>query len=250
MIPRDSQPSAHRGAIRLQSLLNAESTIAAPPAASEFPGARQLRSRDVFRLVARAWPFIRPYRRHLVYLFLATIPLLLGGLLALDLTRVFFDVVGHGNAPDAHAGVDAARAAGCGPADRSDSRVRRRRDRVGCRPDRRRIHARLRGVDFTAHQQSLPRQSLHPDAGTERALSFRGEDRRRDFPDVPGLRRDSECDQRLDRSAADFHSRRHGLDPLPGRVRLPDGADRRSADACEPHTGVDVRRFDAQRFHP
>jgi len=78
--------------------LNAESTIAAPPAASEFPGARQLRSRDVFRLVARAWPFIRPYRRHLVYLFLATIPLLLGGLLALDLTRVFFDVVGHGNA--------------------------------------------------------------------------------------------------------------------------------------------------------
>jgi ATP-binding cassette subfamily B protein len=80
--------------------LNAESTIAAPPAASEltFPDARQLRSRDVFRLVARAWPFIRPYRRHLVYLFLATLPLLLGGLLALDLTRVFFDVVGHGGA--------------------------------------------------------------------------------------------------------------------------------------------------------
>src|ERR1039458_3298327 len=59
--------------------LNAESTIAAPPAASQlaFPDARQLRSRDVFRLVARAWPFIRPYRRHLVYLFLATLPLLL-----------------------------------------------------------------------------------------------------------------------------------------------------------------------------
>jgi len=52
----------------------------------------------VFRLVARAWPFIRPYRRHLLYLFLATLPLLLGGLLALNLTRVFFAVVGHGGA--------------------------------------------------------------------------------------------------------------------------------------------------------
>ena len=52
----------------------------------------------MFRLVARAWPFIRPYRRHLLYLFLATLPLLLGGLLALNLTRVFFDVVGHGGA--------------------------------------------------------------------------------------------------------------------------------------------------------
>ena len=80
--------------------MNAESTIVAPPAASElaFPDARRLRSRDVFRLVARAWPFIRPYRRHLVYLFLATLPLLLGGLLALNLTRVFFNVVGHGDA--------------------------------------------------------------------------------------------------------------------------------------------------------
>ena len=80
--------------------MNAELTIAAPPAASElaFPDARQLRSRDVFRLVARAWPFIRPYRRHLVYLFLATLPLLVGGLLVLNLTRVFFDVVGHGDA--------------------------------------------------------------------------------------------------------------------------------------------------------
>jgi ATP-binding cassette, subfamily B, bacterial len=86
----------HKTTIRL----NVESTIAALPAASElaFPDARQLRSRDVFRLVARAWPFIRPYRRHLVYLFLATLPALLGGLLALNLTRVFFDVVGHGDA--------------------------------------------------------------------------------------------------------------------------------------------------------
>jgi ATP-binding cassette, subfamily B, bacterial len=80
--------------------LNAESTIAAPPRASEvaFPDARQLRSRDVFLLLVRVWPFIRPYRRHLVYLFLAMLPALLGGLLALNLVRVFFDVVGHGKA--------------------------------------------------------------------------------------------------------------------------------------------------------
>jgi ATP-binding cassette subfamily B protein len=50
----------------------------------------------VFRLVARAWPFIRPYRRHLVYLFLLTLPALIGGLVGLTLVRVFFDVIGHG----------------------------------------------------------------------------------------------------------------------------------------------------------
>jgi ABC-type multidrug transport system fused ATPase/permease subunit len=80
--------------------LNPETISAAPPAESElaFPDARHLRSRDVFGLVARAWPFIRPYRRHLVYLFLLTLPLMLGGLLGLILTRVFFDVIGHGAA--------------------------------------------------------------------------------------------------------------------------------------------------------
>ncbi len=78
--------------------MSTEPTIIAPPAASEiaFPDARRLRSRDVFRLVARVWPFIRPYRRHLVYLFLASLPVLIGGLIGLNLTRVFFDVVGHG----------------------------------------------------------------------------------------------------------------------------------------------------------
>jgi ABC-type multidrug transport system fused ATPase/permease subunit len=63
-----------------------------------FPEARRLRSRDVFRLVARVWPFIRPYRRHLAYLFLLTLPLMFGGLVGLTLMRVFFDVVGHGAA--------------------------------------------------------------------------------------------------------------------------------------------------------
>ena len=74
--------------------------MTAPPAASDiaFPDARRLRSRDVFRLVARVWPFIRPYRRHLVYLFLATLPALFGGLIGLNLMRIFFDVVGNGGA--------------------------------------------------------------------------------------------------------------------------------------------------------
>ncbi len=70
-----------------------------PPSPAEiaFPEPRQLRSRDVFRLVVRVWPFIRPYRRHLVYLFLLTLPGLFGSLFALNMSRVFFDVVGHGN---------------------------------------------------------------------------------------------------------------------------------------------------------
>ncbi|MGC1190383.1 MAG: ABC transporter ATP-binding protein [Candidatus Binatus sp.] len=79
--------------------MNAEPPITPPPPPTRlaFPDARQLRSRDVFRLVTRVWPFIRPYRRHLVYLFLLTLPALLGGLVGLNLTRVFFDVVDHGD---------------------------------------------------------------------------------------------------------------------------------------------------------
>ena len=80
--------------------MNPESTVTAPSVSSElaFPEARRLRSRDVFRLLARVWPFIRPYRRHLAYLFLLTLPLMIGGLVGLTLVRVFFDVVGHGAA--------------------------------------------------------------------------------------------------------------------------------------------------------
>ncbi|MDO8433875.1 MAG: ABC transporter ATP-binding protein [Candidatus Binatus sp.] len=77
------------------------STIAGvpPPAPDQisFPEPRRLRSRDVFRLVVRVWPFIRPYRRHLIYLFLLTLPGLLGSLFALNISRIFFDVVGHGD---------------------------------------------------------------------------------------------------------------------------------------------------------
>ena len=240
-------PPSESAAIRL----NAEPPITAPPSASElaFPDARRLRSRDVFRLVARVWPFIRPYRRHLVYLFLLTLPALLGGLIGLNLMRVFFDVVGHG------AALTRAEAWMLRVPLHADRRTVLIHacvvggDRGGRRPDRCRIPLRLRDLDSAAHQQSLPRQSLHADAGTERPLSFRGKNRRRDLPDVPGLRRDSKCDRRPDRSAADFLPGRHRLDPLPALVRLPDGADRRSADARELHTGVDVRQFVARRFH-
>jgi ABC-type multidrug transport system fused ATPase/permease subunit len=70
----------------------------APPAAAEvrFPEPSELRSRDIFGLLVRAWPFVRPYKRHLLYLLLAIIPTLPAGLLALTMIRVLFDVVGHG----------------------------------------------------------------------------------------------------------------------------------------------------------
>jgi len=66
----------------------------ADPAA--FPAAEKLRSRDIFRLVPRVWPFIRPFKRHLVYLGLGVVPGLPGGLFALALLGVFFDAVGQG----------------------------------------------------------------------------------------------------------------------------------------------------------
>jgi ATP-binding cassette, subfamily B, bacterial len=80
--------------------LKTEPTVVAPPPPTEiaFPEAHRLRSRDVFRLIERVWPFVRPYRRHLLYLFLLTLPALLGGLIGLTLVRVFFDVVGRGAA--------------------------------------------------------------------------------------------------------------------------------------------------------
>jgi ABC-type multidrug transport system fused ATPase/permease subunit len=81
-------------------LIAKSTTVLAPPAPGEiaFPAPRQLRSRDVFRLAVRAWPFIRPYRRHLLYLILLTLPTLIGGLFALSMVKVFLDVIGHGDA--------------------------------------------------------------------------------------------------------------------------------------------------------
>jgi len=61
-----------------------------------FPEPARMRSRDIFRLAPRAWPFIRPFKRHLVYLLLAVVPLLPSGLFALALLGIFFDAVGQG----------------------------------------------------------------------------------------------------------------------------------------------------------
>ncbi len=73
-------------------------TAEAEAAARAFPEPSRLTSRDLFRLVPRVWPFIRPYKRHLVYLMLATLPGLPGGLLAIAITRIFFDAIGNGKA--------------------------------------------------------------------------------------------------------------------------------------------------------
>jgi ATP-binding cassette, subfamily B, bacterial len=81
-----------------QSAENSSAGALAPPAAElAFPEPRALASRDVFRLPARAWPFIRPYRRHLAYLFLMMVPALPTGLFALMMIRVFYDVIGNGH---------------------------------------------------------------------------------------------------------------------------------------------------------
>ncbi len=70
--------------------------LAASPDELAFPIPSRLKSRDVFRLLVRVWPFVRPYRRHLVYLFLLMIPSLPAGLFGLTIIRILFDVVGHG----------------------------------------------------------------------------------------------------------------------------------------------------------
>jgi ABC-type multidrug transport system fused ATPase/permease subunit len=70
-----------------------------------FPQPSALRSRDVFRLFTRAWPFIRPYRRDLFFLLLLLMPSIPVGLVMLVLIRVLFDVVGQGgslSSLDAH----------------------------------------------------------------------------------------------------------------------------------------------------
>jgi ATP-binding cassette subfamily B protein len=61
-----------------------------------FAAPSRLTSRDVFGLLSRAWPFIRPYQRHLICLCLLTLPGLIAGLVGLTLIRIFFDVIGQG----------------------------------------------------------------------------------------------------------------------------------------------------------
>jgi ABC-type multidrug transport system fused ATPase/permease subunit len=65
------------------------------PITASFSEPDQLRSRDIFRLLSRAWPFIRPYRRDLVRLFVMLLPGAAAGLFALLVIRVVFDVIGN-----------------------------------------------------------------------------------------------------------------------------------------------------------
>jgi ATP-binding cassette, subfamily B, bacterial len=66
------------------------------PITAPFAEPDKLRSRDIWRLLSRAWPFIRPYQRDLVRLFILLMPGAAGGLFGLVLIRVFFDVIGNG----------------------------------------------------------------------------------------------------------------------------------------------------------
>src|SRR5690242_800424 len=66
------------------------------PITAPFAEPNKLRSRDIWRLLNRAWPFIRPYRRDLVRLFILLMPGAAGGLFGFVLIRIFFDVIGNG----------------------------------------------------------------------------------------------------------------------------------------------------------
>jgi ATP-binding cassette, subfamily B, bacterial len=72
--------------------------LISPPFAE--PG--RLRSRDIFGLLSRSWPFTRPYRRDLVCLFLMLLPGAAAGLFSLMMIRIFFDVIGNGRPLTAH----------------------------------------------------------------------------------------------------------------------------------------------------
>ncbi|HUA34286.1 MAG TPA: ABC transporter ATP-binding protein [Candidatus Binataceae bacterium] len=75
------------------------SEIAAPPAQElSFPHPHHIRSRDIFRLYSRIWPFVKPYRRHLMFLMFAILPLALPvGVIAVAIARILFDVIGNGH---------------------------------------------------------------------------------------------------------------------------------------------------------
>jgi ABC-type multidrug transport system fused ATPase/permease subunit len=67
------------------------------PRELSFAPPASLTSRDVLRLLSRVWPFLRPYKKHLLYLLLLSLPGVAAGLLALTLIRIFFDVIGLGH---------------------------------------------------------------------------------------------------------------------------------------------------------
>jgi ABC-type multidrug transport system fused ATPase/permease subunit len=94
---RSDRGRAGRSSAVLSSSSLESSVPVVPDSELSFAAPAHLNSRDVFRLLSRAWPFIRPYKRHLIYLALLTLPGLVAGLLALTLIRIFFDVIGQGH---------------------------------------------------------------------------------------------------------------------------------------------------------
>src|SRR5439155_6640105 len=66
------------------------------PITVPFPEPGEIRSRDIFRLLSRAWPFIKPFWRDVVRLFLMLLPGAAAGLFGLVLIRIFLDVIGNG----------------------------------------------------------------------------------------------------------------------------------------------------------
>src|SRR5215472_10372642 len=75
----------------------AEEMIRNDPITVGLAEPRRLRSRDIFQLLNRAWPFIRPYRADLIRLFVMLLPGAAAGLFGLVLVRIFFDVIGNGH---------------------------------------------------------------------------------------------------------------------------------------------------------
>ena len=66
------------------------------PITASYADPEQLGSRAAFRLLSRAWPFIKPYRRDIIRLFIMLLPGGTAGLFGLVLVRIFFDAIGNG----------------------------------------------------------------------------------------------------------------------------------------------------------
>src|SRR6266478_189401 len=125
------KPAAENTPVRVQDVMSRDDPITAV-----FANPSQLCSRDIFRLLSRVWPFIRPYRRDLATLFVVVLPGAATGLFGLLLIRIFFDVVGNGQPP--------------GGADTGLPGRRRGRANRSCPLP---LHPRLRGPDTAEDQQ-------------------------------------------------------------------------------------------------
>ena len=122
------------------------------PITAPFAEPSQLGSRDILRLLSRAWPFVRPYRRDLVRLFVLLLPGAATGLFGLVLIRIFFDVIGNGQPLTAYEAWLLRLPLNASPPDGTRASLPRgRRDRAG-RSSIRTVRLRLCGLDTAADQ--------------------------------------------------------------------------------------------------